>query len=208
MIDTINVMFARINQAPYDLLWQNSGAFCAEFSEGVANFQGKDLYLMIETDQAKLNGDEDVFEILAVNSVEYICPISARTLTRPTPGSTWETIATQDYHCPSLGIDGTPMVPRHLNIGDVGEIDTSGRWTWFDNKGNTGAGDWQYHCKWMVAFGRLVIDELYTGQTDGVPGDGAPSHRIHHFDLYGGGRLGFKDLITDALIVVPSWVGK
>lgn len=203
-MDILPIFFAQLNKAPYTL-WSHNGGYIARFQEGLSVFQGRNLYIMIESDPANLSGNEDVFEVLAFNGVDYICPISDRSLNRAKVTDPWREFAQQNYVESTTGMLGAPLVPRYLNIGDHGELATQGTWTWFDDNGNIGSGSWQYHNVWELSFGRLVIDEDWNQQTDGQEGN-TRSYRRHQFDMTYG-RMGFKDMMTGDLDVLQSWVG-
>lgn len=204
---TSHPYFAHLDTGPYLLEDHITGGFTCRMNEGQVIYQDpvkgpRTLYLMFEEDEPSTYSNMDVYEVLNVNGIDYICPVSDRSLNRPTANDPWHQFGEQDYASPC------PMIPTLLNIGDVGSVHSAGRWSWFDDKGNTGAGDLDYTNSWEVSFGRITHLEVWNQRADGEVWPAVPVYQRHHaFDLTTG-RMGFRDLVTGELVVTQAWVGQ
>jgi hypothetical protein len=178
-------MFARVG-APYVFKNDATGVFCAMITEGFSD----PYHLVFWASQDNLTAGLDVYQVID----GWICPVSARNLTRPTQNDEWHVAAQQDYQGPAK------FVPAILNEGDNGTIVTNARWTWFDDQGHTGAGGLSYTNQWSFLRGRLTLEEDWIEWPDGQPSN-PPYDRIHAFQV-GVGRLALIDKVAGTTLGV------
>ena len=204
-MNTKDLVFGNVGNGPYDWFWEDGSGFICHVEDGHSDFQGKDLPFRITSMQDNLSATMSLYEVLN----GFLYAREERTLQRGVATDAWgDPVATQTYR------GDAKYLPAVINPGDIGDLNSAGRWQWQDRQGREQAGDWKYTIHYSFLLGRLTVEEVYAERTDGgSPNDWTRFDRLEVFDdgnlASGLGFVGFRDLLItgrNAVACLGNWV--